>query len=247
MSQSKSYEELLRLGQNASQQFVSLLSSWSWAEVNDSDNDRIRRLLIWAPSWVCRIANKNEMLRACDAANLLDAIEAIRWDEKSLAAKDAIRQCAVLALALSAHVPAPKLSEFNLWNMSDAARIMLTVRAAKRAFSLLPKRAMTDAHVEALRTGIDFAEATVGQINLRLDGTAASLLQRIGALNWPGRSAVIAQAVCVCIRAASDPALDEQSQLGLSQRVAGIDLSFALKAGVKVSDLGRDYMELSAR
>ncbi len=131
--------------------------------------------------------------------------------------------------------------------MRDEARIMLAVRAAKRTFSLLPKRAMTSAHVAALRVGIDFSDGIAEHINLRLDGTAALLLERIGGFNWPGRSAVIAQAVCVCIRAASDPALDEQSQLGLSQRVAGIDLCFALKAGVKVSELGRDYMELSAR
>ncbi len=245
MTKSNTYAELQPLADQARAQFTKLIGSWSWAEVNESDNDKIRRLLTWCVPWVSDIADKDQRLRASDVKALLADIDALHWPEKSLAAKTAIRQCAECLQAMVPALPPPKMQDIDLWEMSKAARVMLTIRAAERAVALLPKRGITPAHTDALQAGIAFAKDITEQTQRYIVGAELPILQRIGALAWSGRSAVIAQAVGECIRAATDPALDECSQSGLAALVERIDLSFARNAGVKAVDIARDYLQLT--
>jgi hypothetical protein len=240
------FAELGKLAEQAKVEFVSLLAAWNWAEINQPDNDKVRRLLVWAVPWARDIADKSTRLNGPDAAKLLASIDALHWAEKALAARDALRACVSVAIRMAPLQRPPNLNEMDLYKMTDQARILLTVSAAERAFALLPKRGITSLHQQALRAGIDFAKAIGEQRSDYLLDQELPLLDQISALQWPGRSAAIASAVSICIRAASNPWLDEQSAQRTRYLVDGIDLHSAIKAGVKQSDLGLDYLALIA-
>jgi hypothetical protein len=241
------FAQLGKLAEQAKAEFVSLLAAWNWAEINQPDNDKVRRLLVWAVPWASDIADKSTRLNGPDAAKLLASIDALQWAEKALAARDALRACVSAAISMAPSQRPPTLNEMDLFVMTDQARILLTVCAAERALALLPKRGMTSAHQQALRNGIDFAKAIGEQRSAYLLDQELPLLNHISALHWPGRSAAIASAVGSCVRAASNPWLDEQSAQRTRHLVDEIDLQGAVKAGVKQSDLGSDYLALIAQ
>jgi hypothetical protein len=235
-------QQLRDCARAASAAWPQLLQSWSWAEVNQ--HDAIRRLLLRAVAWANDVGENNTPVDVRIAQDLIAQIDRTIWPEMAVPMRQLIRRCAELALSLATLQPPPKISEFDLYKISDGARILLTVRAAERACLLLPKRGVTHAHRAALRAAIDWARS-IGEGQLKLEeGAERPFLQAIAALHWPGRSAHIADGVASCLGTASSPWIQEMSQARFEHLVASVDLQPAVLAGVDEANIGRDYLEL---
>jgi len=219
-----------------------LLRSWSWAEVHE--HDAIRRLLVFAVAWARDVGENGARVDVRIAHGLIADIDQLIWPVKAEPMRQLMRRCAELALSLAPLQPPPKIDEFNLYKISDAARILLTVRAAERAFALLPRRAISAAHRASLRVAIDWAKA-IGEGRQKLQiGAEEPFLKAIAVLTWQGSSTHIANSVLSCLRTASNPWIWEMSQSRFQHLVADANLQHAVRAGVNQSDIGRDYLEL---
>ena len=219
-----------------------LLQNWSWAELNE--HDAIRRLLVRAVAWADGLSKEGARVQVRAVQALVAELDQQRWPEKAEPMRQLLQRCTALALQLAPLQTPPKIAEFDLFSLSDSARILLTVRAAERAFARLPKRAISSAQRATLRRAIDWAKA-IGEAPETLEiAAAAPLRQAISALSWPVRSQPIVDSVICCLRSASNPWLLEQSQTRFPHLVADIQLQHALRAGVAEADIGRDYWEL---
>lgn len=219
-----------------------LLQDWSWAELNVHDD--LRRFLVTAVAWAGDVGEARTRVDTRAAQRLIADIDQLSWPEKALSLRQLILRCAQLALSLAALQPPPKIGDFDLYRLSDAARILLTVRAAERACLLLPKRGVSSAHRAALGAAIDWARS-IGEGRRKLEeGAERPFLQALAALHWPGRSAHIANSVISCLCASGNPWIWEMSKARFQHLVASVDFQHAVLAGVKETDIGRDYLEL---
>ena len=234
-------QQMRECAQAASVAWPELIRSWSWAEINQ--HDAIRRLLTWAVAWASDVGERGARVDVRIAQGLIADIEKLSWPAEAEPMRQLVLRCAELALRLAPLQAPPKIVEFDLYKISDSARIALTVRAAERAFALLPPASST-AHRAALLAAIDWARAIAeGRLKLQI-GAEEPFLQAIAALAWQDSSTHIAQSVVCCLRAAGNPWIWEMSQLRFQHLVADVDLQHAVRAGVNEVDIGRDYLEL---
>lgn len=235
-------QQLRDCAQAAGVAWPQLIQSWNWSEINA--NDEVRRLLVRAVAWANDVGERGARVDPRSAECLITDIDQLSWPEPALPLRQLIRRCAELALNLAPMQAPPRINEFDLYRISDAARILLTVRAAERAVALLSEAAITSAHHAALRAALDWARA-IGEGRMKLEeGAGSPFLQGITRLSWPGRSAHIADSVACCLNTAGNPWIWEMSQARYQHLVASVDLQHAVLAGVSEDDIGRVYLEL---
>lgn len=235
-------QQLGECARAASAGWTQLIQAWSWTEINEHDD--LRRLLVWAVAWASEVGMKGARIDVRTAQRLIAEIDQLGWPDQAQPMRQLIRRCAELALSLAPLQAPPTIDEFDLHGIGDAARILLTVRAAERACLLLPRRAVTAAHRAALRAAIDWARG-IGEGRVKLEeGAEGPHLQAIAAFNWRGRSTHIAHSVVSCLRTAGNPWVWEMSQARFQHLLASVDLQHAVRAGVNPADIGRDYLEL---
>lgn len=235
-------QQLCDCARAASSAWQQLLQDWSWAELDA--HDEVRRLLVRAVAWAGDVGEARTRVDTRTVQRLMADMDQLSWPEKSLPLRQLIHRCAELALRLAVLQPPPKIGEFDLYRISDAARILLTVRAAERACLRLPERDMTPAHRATLCAAIDWA-TSIGEGRLKLEeGAEHPYLHAIAALRWPGAAAHVARSVVSCLHTAGNPWIREMSQARFEHLIATVDLQHAVLAGVPEAEIGRDYLEL---
>lgn len=242
MSEPTLQQQLGECAGAASAGWAQLIRALNWTEINQHDD--LRRLLVWAVAWASEVGMKGTRIDVRTAQRLIADIEQLGWPDQALPMRQLIRRCAELALSLAPLQAPPTIDEFDLHGISDAARILLTVRAAERACLLLPARAVSAAQRATLRAAIDWARG-IGEGRLKLEaGAEGPHMQAISAQTWPGSSVHVAHSVISCLHTAGNPWIWEMSQARFQHLVASVDLQHAVRAGVNPADIGRDYLEL---